>query len=435
MPQGLPRKLRYAFILQAVLMSLAIAVGIVVAGAVIRELATERRLHAEAGHYWSGRARDPAFPLPTTSTVSGYFLAPGDSPARLPAALRGFRPGISRLPGTSYKVLVEQRPQGRLYVVMSFPVTDTTVFSIGATSILLSLLAVCGATWLTYRTSKRLVTPVNWLAEQVSRWQPGDPDTGAMANLLASERIPGEEGSEVQKLGRALRGLAERVQDFVRRERDFTRDASHELRTPLTVIRVATDMMLADAEVSPRQQRALARMQRAGRDMEAVIEAFLILAREGGDGALLEDFDVNAVVDEEAEKARMRLRDKPVELVVTAYAAPRLYASPRALAVILDKLLDNACTFTDQGRVEVIVESDRIIVQDTGIGMSPEILSKAYDPFYRADIFGRGGKGMGLSIVRRLGERFGWQMTLDSAPGVGTTATVGFARRGPEGHA
>ncbi|WP_226470390.1 sensor histidine kinase [Luteimonas panaciterrae] len=428
MPQGLPRKLRYAFILQAVLMSLAIAIGIVVAGAIVREMASVERLRAEAQYYWTGRATNPRFPLPTTSTVRSYFLAPGASPNALPRELRGIQPGVSKLPGTRYKVLLEQRPQGRLYIVMSFPVTDATVIWTATISILLALLAVVAATWVTYRISKRLVTPVNWLAEQVSRWQPGDPDTGAMANLLARSRVPDDDRSEVGQLSAALRGLIERVHDFVRRERDFTRDASHELRTPLTVIRVATDMMIADPETSPRSQRALSRMQRAGRDMEAVIDAFLILAREDGDSALLEDFDVSAVVDDEAEKARARLRNKPVELVVTAYASPRLYASPRALAVILDKLLDNACTFTDQGRVEVILENDRIIVQDTGIGMSPEILSKAYDPFYRADIFGRGGKGMGLSIVRRLGERFGWQVTLDSAPGVGTTATIGFTR-------
>ena len=84
----------------------------------------------------------------------------------------------------------------------------------------------------------------------------------------------------MRKLSRALTGLSERIGDFVQRERNFTRDASHELRTPLTVIRVATDLMLADPDLPPRMQRSLARMQQAGRDMEAVIEAFLILARE-----------------------------------------------------------------------------------------------------------------------------------------------------------
>ena len=64
---------------------------------------------------------------------------------------------------------------------------------------------------------------------------------------------------------------------FVARERNFTRDASHELRTPLTVIRVASDLMQSDPDLPERAHRSLARIQRAGRDMEAVIDAFLLL--------------------------------------------------------------------------------------------------------------------------------------------------------------
>ncbi len=69
---------------------------------------------------------------------------------------------------------------------------------------------------------------------------------------------------------------------------------------------------------------------------------------------------------------------------------------------------------------------DRIEIRDTGIGMSPETLVKAFDPFYRADLTREEGKGMGLSIVRRLGDRFGWPVTLTSIPGEGTTAIIHF---------
>jgi signal transduction histidine kinase len=116
-----------------------------------------------------------------------------------------------------------------------------------------------------------------------------------------------------------------------------------------------------------------------------------------------------------------------VELSVVEDARPLLLSSPRVLAVMLDNLLSNACAFTEQGSVEVRIEAERIVVRDTGIGMPPEILQRVYDPFYRADQFSPSGKGMGLSIVRRLGERFGWPVTLESAPGEGTTATIGFA--------
>jgi signal transduction histidine kinase len=220
--------------------------------------------------------------------------------------------------------------------------------------------------------------------------------------------------------------MGERIRAFVRRERDFPREASHELRTPLTVIRVASDLLHEDPDLPERAQRSLARIQRAGRDMEAVIDAFLILARESDIEPQREDFEVRDVVFEEVEKVRHLLIGKPVELQVFETGGPRLHASSKVLGVMIGNLLANACTFTEQGRIDVRIEPDRVVVHDSGIGMSPDTLQRVYEPFYRADPANPATKGMGLSIVRRLGERFGWPVSLESAPGIGTTATIRF---------
>lgn len=208
--------------------------------------------------------------------------------------------------------------------------------------------------------------------------------------------------------------------------RDFVANVSHELRTPLTVIRVASDLMQGDPDLPERLQRSIGRIQRAGRDMEEVIDAFLILARESEVEPQREDFDVRDVVYEQVEQARPLLAGKPVELHVVEAGSPRLHASPRVLSVMVGNLLRNACTFTEKGRVDVRIDSDRIVIQDTGIGMTDEILKRAYDPFYRADTGNPSGKGMGLSIVRRLGERFGWPVNIESAPGHGTMVVIRF---------
>ena len=422
MQQGLPRKLRYAFILQAITASIAIVVGIYAAGMVVKDLLVAQRMRSEATSYWSERARDRRSPLPSASNIKGFFLDAGGDPRTLPVPLRTLAPGIGDLPERSRKVLVERREEGTLYVTMSFALVDQVIFWTGMASTLIALFALYLVSWLTYRTSKKLVSPVNWLADEVSRWDPRDPN----ATSIAPEHMPDEAGREVQQLGGALRGLAVRVRDFVQRERDFTRDASHELRTPLTVIRVATDLMLGDTEVPARAHRSLSRIQRAGRDMEAVIDAFLILAREDGIVPEREDFDVRDIVYEEVAKVRPLLAGKPVALTVTEAASPRLHASPHVLSVMVGNLLSNACTFTDEGMIQVRIDDDRVVVRDSGIGMTAETLRKAYDPFYRADQFTATGKGMGLSIVRRLGDRFGWPVTLESTPSVGTTATVRF---------
>jgi signal transduction histidine kinase len=424
MPHGLPRRLRYVFITQAVMASFAIVIGFYFAGMLVKDTLAAERVRAEADAYWAARVRDPDHPLPRTMVLNGYFLPASsiDATQAVPVSLRNLPDGYHDLPGRM-KALVQTRPQGRLYLTMSFPLLDRVVWWTGLVSLAMALLAIYAVSWLSYRSARRLVAPVDRLAQEVSRWDPREPDLEA----IGSDRLPGHAGREVQQLGGALRDLAIRTRAFVQREREFTRDASHELRTPLTVVRVATDMMRSDPETPERMQRALLRVQRAGQDMEAVIDAFLILARESEISPLLEEFDAHEVVWGAVEKARPLLADKPVELVVVEEARPRLLSSPRVLAVMLDNLISNACIFTEQGRVEIRIAQDRIVVSDTGIGMSPETLQRVHDPFYRVEQFNPSGKGMGLSIVRRLGERFGWPVTLESAPGQGTTATIGLS--------
>ena len=182
----------------------------------------------------------------------------------------------------------------------------------------------------------------------------------------------------------------------------------------------------------PRVTRSLQRIQRSGRDMEAVIDAFLILARESDIDPQSEWFDVCEVVNEEADNARALLGDKPVVLDVRCNATPKLYAPPRVLHVVVGNLLRNACSYTDRGTVQVTVESDRVVVSDTGIGMGPDALARAFEPFYRAAPERPMGTGLGLSIVSRLCERFGWSVALDSNLDSGTVASVRFEQAAAE---
>ncbi|MEJ7745280.1 MAG: HAMP domain-containing sensor histidine kinase [Luteimonas sp.] len=422
MPQGLPRKIKSAFILQAVIASFAIVIGVYVASTVALETLTTQRMYAEAASFWKSKRANPAHSGPSGSAISGLFVPADELGTSLPAELASLPEGITELPEGNSKMLVAVQPEGKLYLTMSFPLVDRVVFWLGLASILLALLTLYAVTWLTYRTSRRMVYPVSWLAARVSRWDPQDAEKAT----LNADQLPEEAGTEVEGLSTALTELSKRLREFVQRERNFTRDASHELRTPLTIIRVASDLMLDDPELPARSLRSLKRIQRSGRDMEGLIDAFLILAREADIAPLSETFKVSDVVYEEIARVRPMCGGKPVRVEVVEDAAPTLHAPPRVLGVMVGNLLSNACTFTDHGHVEVRIGADRIVVHDTGIGMHSDELERAFEPFYRADQANPVGKGIGLSIVRRLGERFDWPVTLESTPGVGTTATIQF---------
>jgi len=422
MPYGLPRKLKRAFFFQALLASLAVLVGGYLVALVIKHGLVQEVLREEAQHYWNVHLQDPGTPPPDTFNLQGYLQPAGQAAVDLPAELRGLPPGFHELKDAGLLVLVDERAAGRLYLVFQRSQAQRAAFWFGVVPVLLVLLAIYGASWLTYRASWRLVSPVNWLAGRVAQWDPRHPDV----HELSPERLPADVQGESRQLALALHAMAGKVSEHVARERNFTRDASHELRTPLTVIRMASDMGLADPALTPRQQRSLQRIQRAGRDMEAVVDAFLLLAREVDVEPQSELFDVGDVVRYEAANVAELLQDKPVQLQVVIDGPQPLVAPPRVMHVVVANLLRNACLYTDAGQIEVSVGDGRVMVRDTGIGMSQDALARIFEPFFRADANQSQGVGLGLPIVRRLCERCGWRISLQSSEGQGTTATLHY---------
>lgn len=217
---------------------------------------------------------------------------------------------------------------------------------------------------------------------------------------------------------------ARRIAELVERERTFTRDASHELRSPLTVIKIATDLLLADGGCNGFTRRNLDRIRRATRDMESLLEAFLILARDTESGVPAEDLLVNTVLREEIERAQSLLLGKPVEVKFEERCLLLLHAPAKVVGLVLGNLVRNAFLYTAAGSVTLSVEADHVRIRDTGVGMD----AGAHDHSFVALCQQQGGRGfgVGLSIVRRLTERFGWPVRMDSVPGHGTDVRVGF---------
>jgi signal transduction histidine kinase len=425
---GLRRTIWVAFLLQATAIAVAAVLGVYGASLVVKRVLIQQALKEEAAHLWERLERDPATEVPDTANLVGHLLTVGADRRALPEELRDLAPGfhvLSRRQGGAL-VEVEERNGRRLYLLFKPEKVDALAFWFGVAPLAVVTVLVFLLAWASYRVSRRAVAPLIWLAEQVKRWHPDHPEIDA----IRPEALPADINDEARALAAALHDFGSRLGRFVERERNFTRDASHELRTPLTVMRVATDMVVADPGLSPMAQRALRRVQSANRDMEALVESFLILAREGDTGLPGEHFPVSDVVRDEVDKVRPMLAGKPVELRVEQAADFELHAPSTVLAVMLGNLLRNACRYTDAGNVTVRVEPGRIQVSDTGIGMGPEELSRAFEPFYRGaggQVGGREvGQGIGLTIVQRLAERYGWPVRIDSELGHGTRAEIRF---------
>ncbi len=427
--RGLRRKIWVAFAMQVIAIGLATMFGVYGASEVLKSVLIKHALQQEADWFWQRHSDDPMHHIPDTFNMMGYLVPRGTSEADVPEPLHGLVPGYHEMPevmGGSL-VYVDDAPKGRLLLVFKQTQVDKLAFWFGAVPLTFVLIVVYAIAWLTYRSSHRAISPLIWLAHQVQQWDPKRPD----ATALNAENLPVDMQGETLVLASSLHEFANRIDTFVQRERNFTRDASHELRTPMTVIRMAGDLLLADDSLSSRGVRSVQRIQSSVRDMESLVEAFLIMARDGDVGLPDEDFVVNEVIHDEIDNARALLGNKPVELKFDEQAAFALHAPPRVFAVLFGNLLRNACNYTDTGSVTVRVHRDKVVIEDTGVGMNTEELGHVFDAFYRGGEQRQGGHGIGLNIVRRLSERFGWPVSMESEAGKGTRASVLFPKAKP----
>ena len=230
---------------------------------------------------------------------------------------------------------------------------------------------------------------------------------------------------------RALAAQAE-AETAARLQRSILRNMSHEVRTPLTAIAGFAEL-LGDTVTGP--DADLVRAIRGGADrlLDALTSVLDLARLEAGVRLTLEPVDVAAEAEAVADLLRGQAERAGLSLVVDAPGGA-VWAEADAGAVrrVLDNLVSNAVKFTERGGVTVRVAAapDRAVaveVEDTGRGMSPAFLTRAFEPFEQeSDGFRRTheGTGLGLSIVRQLVEAVGGTVAVESERGRGTRFRV-----------
>jgi signal transduction histidine kinase len=405
------------------LLGLAVSLGLGgwlhVASRDLADRLIDQALSAELEDYRARLSRNPSSLPPMTAAVRGYVTHPDDVWPDVPSALLDLPAGrfSLHLDGIAYRVVVHPESGRTLYMLHDRTQVDDreerfAVFLVVGI-ILSTLLAAAGGWWL----AGRVIAPVRQLAIQVR-----DRDAADLSAPL-SERLTND---EVGDLSRAFDRYLARLRAFVERERAFAADASHELRTPLAVIQGAVEVLQADDRLDQRTRDRVRRIERASKGMADLIAALLTLSREApGDKRTTSLCPVVEVLREAVELHRPMLRHKPVEMALEVAAEPRLAVERSLLAIALGNLLRNACTYTEQGRITVRLDPTEVSVTDTGPGIPAEELDCLFEHADRGRRTVRGA-GIGLPLVKRIADRQGWDVSVDSRPGQGATFRLRF---------
>jgi signal transduction histidine kinase len=228
-----------------------------------------------------------------------------------------------------------------------------------------------------------------------------------------------------------------------RAKSEFVATASHELRSPLTSIKGFAELLERDPSgLSERQREFVEIIARSTDRLVELVDDLLDVARIEADEVELHrrPIDVGEAVRETAELMRARVAAKDQTLGI--YVAPTLplaMADPQRIRQVIANLLTNAHQYTPAaGRIHIGVEPDRawvrLVVADSGIGMSAEEIERVFDRFYRAPngTAAASGTGLGLSIVNSLVELHGGAIEVVSHPGRGSEFHVLLPAAGAE---
>ena len=234
-----------------------------------------------------------------------------------------------------------------------------------------------------------------------------------------------------------VRKSTEPIERSILFTRRFMADAAHELRTPITVLRTRAEVALQQPREAANYVSALRGVEAEARRLGGIVDSLLVLARaDSGERPLererlfLDDIAIDA-----AGAASVVGKQKRVEVSVDEFEEAAVVGDAALIRQLFMILLDNAIKFTDDGgvvriRVSMHEGAPTFVVEDTGIGIKTEDLSRIFQRFFRGDTARSrtDGAGLGLSIASWIAREHGADIAVSSEPGQGTRVVVTFPR-------
>ncbi len=258
-----------------------------------------------------------------------------------------------------------------------------------------------------YLSIRRILRPIRLLDTGVKEVSKG--------NL--KHRVPVTKSDELGQLSQAFNTMSQRLHEMLTAKEQLLRDVSHELRSPLTRMKVALEF------VKEGQTRNL--MRSDIKEMEQMITHILETARlhHAHSSLKLQETDLTKLIND----VLASYQQSPPGVTVKGTGSSILcMVDPEQIKIVLKNVLENAVKYSRKESQAIRISVDKtdswlvIEIEDTGIGIDPDVLTYIWEPFYRADKSrsrNTGGYGLGLSLCKTIIEAHGGNIDIRSTPG------------------
>ncbi len=276
-----------------------------------------------------------------------------------------------------------------------------------------------------YVLISRTIKPLKLVLDEVQALRDGND----LSKRLNEPQTKDEFESLVVTLNEMLGNIERSVENI----KQFSSDASHELKTPLTIIQGEIELTKNKSMSVEQLQEVISKIDKEQKKLQEIIQNFLLLSRLEKESMKDAKTLLDMVMFESVESNLEALEKKGLELKLDIDEGLEVNFEHRYLLIVLNNLLSNAIKYTNEGTISLKAFNQngqtQFMIEDSGIGIDKVHQGKIFERFFRVDKarseFSQ-GVGLGLSIVKKICDRFNTTIELESQLGEGTQIVLKF---------
>ncbi len=328
--------------------------------------------------------------------TEGMQVYASDS-TKLPTLFKNLEQGMHEFFEQDFYVLVKPIAFNEKDIVLIYD--ETTISSVdrffpllSGVLTLISLIIILISLITAWLVSKKIAFPISNLSQQLKTDSPRTP-------FKEEQRQ-----DEIGELARTFSQMLARLNGFLEREKQFTRHTSHELRTPISVIANSLNVLKLPTINEEKKQRNLDRIERSARQINELIETFLLLGREESKLRHSQVLQMETMIMASLNKIEPMHISPELEIDKTVMVA----ANPTLVAILLDNLIKNAVGHA-HNQIKICLQQHQLVIHND---------TKSVNGGQKE------GYGFGQQIIRRIVDDLGWRIEVENKPKTFTVTVI-----------